>query len=557
MRWFGGCAPGGRQAVPVGARLLWSRPALWITGTWPVHPARVAVGRSTRLAVLGTCSASERDLDHALTAPDLTEAVGEWAGSFIAVRLTQRNVVEVLTDPAGACPLYTVTTPDGLVWGSSSRALSGLAGGDVDDDWLASYLWDTKAPVPGRSAWANVAPVPAGHRLLLSAEAVHSSPWWSPAKRRPAEALPAIRRALSEGVRVRVKDVETSTDLGGMDSTTLAVIAAQHRPITALTAHPSAVAEGGDLQYARALDVPGLSRIEFPLEDHHLPFSPAEAPLPAVDEPPPSNAVWAMLSAQLRITAATGATRHLTGDGGDDLFLPSPRHLVDLARSRRWLRLVSDAMAWAQLRRQDPRPLIAAALRGDMEGIARPWLTRPPWLTSSVPTPTAQAGDADSALISSVRTAARTAHADGQLANTVGVELHNPYFDGAVLDAVVSVPSHLRFSAHRYKPLLVDACGDLLPEPHRRRTTKGVFTADFHRGVRANLPRILDLADGHLAARGLIDPAPLRATVHAAALGAETIWASLLPTLAAEQWLAAIERTPAIRWQTTAPAGSR
>ncbi|MFI6286732.1 asparagine synthase-related protein [Streptomyces sp. NPDC051018] len=152
-------------------------------------------------------------------------------------------------------------------------------------------------------------------------------------------------------------------------------------------------------------------------------------------------------------------------------------------------------------------------------------------------------------LISSVRTSARTAHADTQLADTIGVELHNPYFDGAVLDAVVSVSAPLRFSVHRYKPLL--------PELHRSRTTKGVFTADFHRGLRANLRRVLEHTDGRLAARGLIDPAPLRTTVHAAALGAETIWAMLLPTLAVEAWLDSIENTPAIRWQDLSPRGAR
>jgi hypothetical protein len=78
-------------------------------------------------------------------------------------------------------------------------------------------------------------------------------------------------------------------------------------------------------------------------------------------------------------------------------------------------------------------------------------------------------------------------------------ELHNPYFDGAVLDAVVSVPAWRRFSARRYKPVLVDACGDLLPPAHRRRTTKGVFARDYHRGLRANLPRVLTLTDGRMA----------------------------------------------------------
>ncbi|WP_234025118.1 MULTISPECIES: albusnodin/ikarugamycin family macrolactam cyclase [unclassified Streptomyces] len=561
MRWFGGCAPEGPQLAPEGARVLWSEPRLWMVGKWPTPLIRMAKSRTALLAVIGPCAATQQDLAPALTAPDLAKAVGHWPGSYTAVRFTARAVVEIVTDPTGACPLYTAHTPHGIVWGSSARALAPLTGGEVDTDWLAAYLWDTAAPRDDRSPWEGVRPVPPGHVLTLAAGGSRFlQPWWSSPTPRPrTEALRGLRHALTEGVRARVEDTPSATDLGGMDSTTLAVIAARHRPLTAITAYPLGHTEGGDLDYARALRVPGLTKIEFPLEAAHLPFAPAITPMPATDEPPPSTAVWAMLSAQLRLAKAQGTVRQLTGDGGDHLFLASPRHLVDLAHDRRWLPLMRDALAWARLRRQAPGPLITAALRGDTEGIARPWLARPPWLTPDTPEPRWRSGNATQALISSMRTVARTAHADAQLCDDVGIELHNPYLDGAVLTAVAAAPAEARFSAHRYKPLLVDAVGDLLPALHRDRATKGTFTSSFHHGLRANLRRVLDLTDGQLAARGLINPAPLRTTIHAAAMGAETNWARLLPTLAAEQWLATIDRTSAVRWHDTtpAPAGRR
>ncbi|PJN40713.1 asparagine synthase [Streptomyces sp. CB02959] len=556
MRWFGGCAPDGPQITPEGARVLWSEPRLWMMGKWPTPLIRMAKNRTALLAIIGPCAATRQDLTPALTAPDLAQAVGHWPGSYIAVRFTARAVVEIITDPSGACPLYTAQTPNGIVWASSARALASLTGGQIDTGWLASYLWDTAAPADDRSPWKGVRPVPPGHVLTLAAGGGRfTTPWWSPPTPRPrTEALRSLRHALSEGIRARVENTPSATDLGGTDSTTLAVIAARHRPLTAITAHPLGHTEGGDLDYARALRVPGLTKIEFPVEAGHLPFSAGTTPMPATDEPPPSTAVWAMLSAQLRLARAHGTLRHLTGDGGDHLFLASPRHLVDYAHNRRWLPLVRDALAWARLRRQPPGPLITAALRRDTEGIGRPWLARPPWLTANISEPHWRPATATQALIASIRTVARTAHADSQLCDAVGVELHNPYLDGAVLNAVASAPAEARFSAHRYKPLLVDAVGDLLPALHRDRATKGTFTASFHHGLRAHLGRALDLSDGRLAARGLIDPAPLRTTLHAAAMGAETNWSMLLPTLAAEQWLATIDHTPAVRWDTTAPA---
>jgi asparagine synthase (glutamine-hydrolysing) len=139
-----------------------------------------------------------------------------------------------------------------------------------------------------------------------------------------------------------------------------------------------------------------------------------------------------------------------------------------------------------------------------------------------------------------------------QLAAASGIALHNPYFDGAVLDAVVSAPPEERFSARRYKPLLANAFADLLPPAHRERAAKGLFAGDFHQGVRANLPRLLRLADGHLAAMGLVAPGPLRVQTHAAALGAPTVWPPLLAALAAERWLEAVASAPPPSWRVSA-----
>lgn len=560
-RWYGGSAPGSRPAAtPVGARLLWSDPALWVSGDWQSEHVRALELGSVRIAVLGPCSATERDLARALSAPELATVASTWAGSHTVVRVTEQGRVEVLADTGAASPLYTVSTPGGVVWGSSSFALSPLAGGHVDTGWLAAYLRDKHTPASGRSAWAGVAPVPAGHLLTLDAEGGTSlAPWWRPTRRTPREASAALRYALGEGVRVRVEGVSATTDLAGMDSTTVALLAAQYGPITGVTVHPAGVTSGGDMQYAQALTVPGLTRAPFPLGARHLPFTATDVPLPASDEPAPSTAVWSMFSDQLGTMAAAGSVCHLTGDGGDNLFLSAPAHLASLARSGNWLRMLGDARDWARLRRQSPRPLIAAALRGNAARVGRSDFGRPGWLTAPVPRVNAPAGpDADMALVAELRTVARSAYSEIQLADALGLALHNPYFDGAVLDAVVSAPVEQRYSARRYKPMLADTFADLLPDAHRTRAAKGLMVGDFHLGLRVNRRRVLGLADGRLAALGLVNPVPLRATVHAAALGAETIWPPLLSALAAEAWLDAVERAPGTEWTQTAssPAGA-
>lgn len=131
--------------------------------------------------------------------------------------------------------------------------------------------------------------------------------------------------------------------------------------------------------------------------------------------------------------------------------------------------------------------------------------------------------------------------------------LRNPFTDSAVIDAALSVPAWERGDPWHYKPLLTDALTGLLPPVISGRTTKGAFDADHHCGMRANLTALLGLADGHLAALGLIDPARLRTAIRHAAAGLPAEFGLFEPGLAAETWLRADAAAPRSAW-TRGPA---
>ncbi|MBB5789877.1 albusnodin/ikarugamycin family macrolactam cyclase [Jiangella mangrovi] len=554
----GGTGLLGTARIPAGARLLTTYPATWVVGSWPAGHVRTDERRAGTLVVLGPCSATARDLE--LLPDELPDwASTTWSGAYTLVFARRDGSVTVLTDPACAAPIY-ITRADnhGIVWASSSRALAGLTGATVDDLWLAANLMAPHRTLPGASAWTGVELVPPGHRLSMNAgrsPTVHEA--WRRPQAQPGRSVDQIGKTLEAAVSCRIAGNKSSTDLsGGLDSTTLAVLAARRQPVTAVTVHPVGMNRGGDLDYARrtAAEVANLHHLELPLSDAHLPYSNISG-IPATDEPAPSTTTWSRLSAELDVLRAADVVCHLTGDGGDTLFAAPPVYLTDLLRAGRLLRVAHHAQGWARLRHTSPwaglRDAVsgnAAALAGlsQATGLTREAQDRVSALLGAAPKH--GLGRADEFLIDDVRHTARTARTEAQLADTFGIALENPYLDARLLEAVLTIPVRHRASPHRYKPMLSDAATGLVPDRVRLRGAKGTFAADHHRGLRQNLRQFLDLADGELAGRGLIRPSWVRRQLNQAAFGLEVAWSRIAPVIAAEIWLRSVQRDEPTAW---------
>lgn len=561
MRWFGGHT-GGLAVVPAGARLLWQgRLPLWLVGDWPAHEVRTACGYGRAVAALGPCGAIPTQIQALLTEMPAEPAL-TWPGCYTVVLAqtdTPTGTVSVWTDVGGACPIYTTPHGGGTVWGSSSRALAALTGAQINNDWLAIHLAAPAATtMSGWSAFNGVSLVEGGHRLTLQpGREPQVQVAWRPRRSSWTVAAQDLRTALEDAVTARVAParVVTADCSGGLDSTSLCLLAGRHALVIAITIHPAGVDHGGDLDYAHAA-VAGSATIThrlMPLGERHLPYADIAA-IPATDEPAPSTATLAMFAAQLRLLADLGSDCHLTGDGGDTLLWTSPSYLADLARSGRFLRLAVHVHGWARLLRVSPWLLLARAVRP-----VRPLAPDPPtWLRVPARPPTrsqsASVGlglpAADLQVLTEIRAVGRTARADAQIAQSYGIDLHNPYCDGQVIDAALAVPAWKRGSAREYKPLLATALRQVIPQALAARVTKGVFDADHYRGLRTHLNHVLALADGELAARGLINAATLRRAVSQAAAGLPTHFGFLESTLASEAWLRAVQLAPPISWTT-------
>jgi asparagine synthase (glutamine-hydrolysing) len=266
--------------------------------------------------------------------------------------------------------------------------------------------------------------------------------------------------------------------------------------------------------------------------------------------------------------------------------------LSDLAAAHSYKRMLTQAVAWARLRRLAVWPLLVAAARTvritqaeALRVMADGWLTNPnarvapggisrcgmasvpPWSTSGsreraarVATDLADQVDTKNAVdratqitVQLMANVGRSARADIQLAERHNIGLHNPFVDSRVIDAAVSVPLAERPGPASYKPILREALADLFPARLVARHTRGSFTADYYQGMRASLPALHDLADGTLAKMGLVDPRTLRQTLTAAAAGLPVAFATVEPVIAAEVWLRALHSAPGVSWTAARP----
>ncbi|MET9917713.1 albusnodin/ikarugamycin family macrolactam cyclase [Streptomyces sp. NPDC006435] len=589
--------------LPLGAEPIAPTSSTWRLGTTPIRTLTTG-GGTRRVLLLGWCGATDAELSALTDRPVPTDVAWRWPGNYAVVEENADNVV-LHTDPVSAFPLYSVPWRSGWAWSTSARLLAALIGSGPDTQRMACAILTPSVPVlsAGRSYFTNVEQVTPGCRTELPrvGTAPHSITLWRPAPEGSRLAHRRLRHALSESVALRAKaDPTLSSDLsGGLDSTTVAVLAtdalpAPHR-LNAVTIHPEGNQDGADLRHARLAAAASGGRIVhhlLPLGIRHLPYT-RIATVPPTDEPAPSTLTQARLREQFRwMCDRLGTRTHLTGDGGDSVLFQPPAHLADLIRHRHLRRATSEVFGWARLRRVSVTPLLRDAItmartprrealftlaghltgqKADHRGNVRwfPLLPLPDWAepdaVGHVVEAAGRAGeraDRSAGLDASVRTlteeireVARTAAADAELAARCGIDLHNPFLDPSVVNAVLTTPLEHRPAVHAYKPLLVRAVRDLLPPEVAARTTKGGFDTDHYAGMRANLDDLSALADGHLAGLGLIDPRRLRSRLCRAAAGIPMPLAALEQALTTEAWLVAHHREPAPAW-TSRPARS-
>ncbi|MEV4560427.1 asparagine synthase-related protein [Kitasatospora sp. NPDC049285] len=429
MRWLTGWSgltaadPALAAVRPLAATLLWGGPnPLWAVGDWRPDELRVAVLRpggpaavrggldphdpadnadrdtpaTLRLAVVGRCGATDRELADGIAAArgGALRHLTHWPGSYTVVLRAGTRSTVLLTDLAGAQPVFHTPFAGGTAYATAALPLADLVGAPVDAAHLAARLATPETPetLGDRTPYRGVRRVPPGSALgIRGGRADHTSYLDDPAE--PRAEAPAVReltRALLEAVRCRVRATAPAdrprlgVDLSyGTSSATVALLAAA----VPLPASPSADRTAADLPTPRSGAVKGswtrrpddtaapesLAAVTLGAAEglalavhaprlRHLvvPDRPPYAGLgdpsaaateagwypeagPLTDEPGPA------LLETARYTAAhrAGGADHLTGHGARQVLDGHPARLADLIRSGRSLDLLAPVAALA------------------------------------------------------------------------------------------------------------------------------------------------------------------------------------------------------------------
>ncbi|MEU1662794.1 albusnodin/ikarugamycin family macrolactam cyclase [Streptomyces sparsogenes] len=604
MRWCAGWEgrlESGRR--PRGGRLV---PGLgqgvYLVG-WPDDRVKAAQAAGLSLAVVGDCGADAGQLATALAEVRAKNwrALTRWPGSYLVVARSGETLA-VIGDLAGQHPVYWRADGAGTWWSTAASALAALDEAPVDVTALAAHLAFGQPDVlAARSLFRDVKRVPAGHLLLLApggAAVERYEPVAYPTVDLRQQA-PVVRAALAEAVATRIDDRPVSADLAGLDSTTLACLAAQRTPVAAVTFADERLRDD-DLSYARrtVATVPGLAH-------HTVAGAPGTvyyaglddlSTLPVTDAPNAYAVTAAIKRTVLNTVAANTASPgvHFSGAAGDAVLSAPSSYIADLLRERWHRQAWQHALGHARLRHTSAFTVLAharPASRIDLAGAwrqtaaelrrpARDWIPqaqRPhawtpllasaDWMTPNTRLRLSVALDEAAGALHDVpsrladwtdrqdlaRVGANTAGWRALALAEHGIELAAPFLDNEVIRACLAVGADQRGAPGRYKPLLGEAFAhtDVLPDFVLSRATKGGFNALAYQGLRDHAPllRVLLGPTSHLAALGLVTEQPVHDALARAAAGQPTAQGALHLVVAAEVWLRQLAAAPPKWWE--------
>ncbi|MGW7417370.1 asparagine synthase-related protein [Streptomyces sp. NPDC054863] len=537
-------------------KILYASGRPWIVGQWNDRELIRAAVDNIQVVLIGSFSVTVRELENRIARvrrlADMDRLPAEFPGSYHLLAGGDEGV-RVQGTASGLRRVFAGRRGEIVLAADRADVLADVLGSALRVSALATRLLQPVChPLSERTLWSGTEAVAPGDCLLITpqGEGSRTASWW----RVPdpvlglKEGAESVRAALSRAVGVRTaRGGPISADLsGGFDSTSLAYLAAGHPvDLTVATAMlPDVLVDDGVWARRAAARLPHAAHVV--LEPHEVPpgFTNVAGSLERLDDPSVMVVFRERALAVVRRMAQRGSRLHLSGHGGDHLFLGSPAHWHSVARRNpvrafRQLRgyRTTFAWEWKDIVQQllDRRSLSHSLASMDLEpgrpiDISTPrlgWLVHPRvpnWVASygidlvreqlaaacdhAVPLAATRGVHAE---LDSIRMGTRDIAALSQMSGMLGLPLHTPYFDDQVITAALSVRPEHRATPWTYKPLLAAAMRGIVPGECLDRTTKAEGSVDILRGLHEHREELGALWEGSfLGELGLVDESALR-----------------------------------------------
>lgn len=557
----------------------------WIMGLWDDDEQTIAPTETGTLVILGLVGASRAAVNiqarHIRQFRDSDRLFEHVPGCYLTL-LCAGGQSRAHGTLSAVHKLFYTSARGYTVASNKANILRRAFGTSMRKDLLPLLLLAPRAPWPHTelTMWQGVESVPSTHALALDRAGRHSLArrWKSPSERNPlSEVSPPLRSALERAVAARAdKESTVSADLsGGMDSTSLAFLANEHARHLVTVRQDARDVTNDDAQWANVAHqwLPSATHLVVDANDAPTWYTHWDDPFGEdLGEPYPALRTVATTRNLARLVRSHGATMHINGLGGDELFSPSFAHIHALFRvapaqalgalsrtramgrwgalesligivgspSRRsWSRQVSESLTSPLLMRPrlqwEPEPRLPDWASASAVDAARQLLTAP---TMDDTATGARAVDFEML---------RLIVADGTLVRRMsqvmeldGVSYQAPFLDDQVVDLAFRVQLEDRIQPGQYKPVLQAAVVGVVPAELLNRRSKGDYSAEAYAGLKANRASMSQaFEDSTLERLGLIDGAAVQRFLTAVHPDTRP-FRFLDPTLGAETWLRAI-----------------
>lgn len=289
---------------------------LGLVGDWSRSQVRLLNAGRRQAVLLGDCFVPDRDLVETLARsaplPETAEAIAGQAGSYSVV-VTEGKTVAVTGDIAGLHRIWFRIREEGVGYASSLLPLAAEVDYRIDRRMVAAHLFcaNYNSSLGGNSLFTGVQSLAPGQVLLIRNGIASVVQRRFPSTRIDFSATgTALCHALQTGVRHRVIGAASvSADFsGGLDSSTLALLAARHyqRPMRVITYADKFACNDDDIVHAARFVTtePLLRQTVVEGTAHTLPFTDMAA-MPFTEEPSLDSVIYARDRARLLPAAGT------------------------------------------------------------------------------------------------------------------------------------------------------------------------------------------------------------------------------------------------------------